>query len=209
MPNFTLKAGVTLMSVGILLCSNDILLAETNAKKATEKTSERNTKQTVEHKTRQALSHKIDVQLTLPKLNVSPYHRPYVAIWLETPEREYITSLALWADDKEWYKDLRQWWRRAGRHSNDYDGITGATKRPGKYHISWDSATWFPTRSEGETMPTGNYLLNIEVVREEGGRDYIRQTVVLSQQPQSYRPADKKEVRDIRIEITSQGNTAP
>lgn len=33
----------------------------------------------------------LEIELTLPDLDVQPYHRPYVAVWLETPERKHVT----------------------------------------------------------------------------------------------------------------------
>ncbi len=43
-----------------------------------------------------AQSPQLEIELTLPELDVQPYHRPYVAVWLETPERKHVTTLALW-----------------------------------------------------------------------------------------------------------------
>lgn len=117
----------------------------------------------------------LEIELTLPDLDVQPYHRPYVAVWLETPERKHVTTVALWVEKAEWFKDLRQWWRKAGKSSANFDGVTGATKRPGSYTINWDGKDL-----EGNAVTAGKYLLNLEVVREEGGRDYTRVELDLS-----------------------------
>ncbi|MBB1292340.1 DUF2271 domain-containing protein [Pseudoalteromonas sp. SR44-5] len=111
----------------------------------------------------------LEIELTLPDLDVQPYHRPYVAVWLETPERKHVTTVALWVEKAEWFKDLRQWWRKAGKSDANFDGVTGATKRPGTYTINWNG-----TDLDGKAVAAGKYLLNLEVVREEGGRDYTR-----------------------------------
>lgn len=111
----------------------------------------------------------LEIQLTLPELDAQPYHRPYVAIWLETPERQHITTLALWVEQAEWFKDLRQWWRKAGKSNTNIDGISSATRRPGTYTINWNGKDL-----DGKAVAAGKYLLNLEVVREEGGRDYTR-----------------------------------
>lgn len=126
-----------------------------------------------------ANSNKVQVDITVPQLDVNPYHRPYVAVWLETPNRQYVTTIALWADDMEWYKDLRQWWRKAGRSQQPYDGVTGATKKPGRYQIAWSGKD-----ALGNTIPAGKYLLNIEASREEGGREFIKTPIELSKQGQ-------------------------
>lgn len=69
----------------------------------------------------------------------------------------------------EWFKDLRQWWRKAGKSDANFDGISGATKRAGTCTINWQG-----NDLDGNPVKPGKYLLNIEVVREEGGRDYTR-----------------------------------
>ena len=123
-----------------------------------------------------AQSPRLEVELTLADLNVQPYHRPYVAVWLETPDRKHVTTLALWVQKAEWFKDLRQWWRKAGKGNAQFDGVSGATKRAGTYTISWDG-----NDLNGNPVTPGKYLLNIEVVREEGGRDYSRIELDLTQ----------------------------
>ncbi|BDF96052.1 MULTISPECIES: DUF2271 domain-containing protein [Pseudoalteromonas] len=123
----------------------------------------------------QAHATELEIELTLPDLDVQPYHRPYVAVWLETPERKHVTTVALWVEKAEWFKDLRQWWRKAGKSDANFDGVTGATKRPGTYTINWDG-----TDLAGKAVTAGTYLLNLEVVREEGGRDYTRVELDLS-----------------------------
>ncbi|TGE83811.1 DUF2271 domain-containing protein [Pseudoalteromonas sp. KS88] len=118
----------------------------------------------------------LEIELTLPELDVQPYHRPYVAVWLETPKRKHVTTVTLWVEKAEWFKDLRQWWRKAGKSDANFDGVTGATKRPGSYTINWDGKDL-----EGNPVTAGKYLLNLEVVREEGGRDYKRMELDLSE----------------------------
>lgn len=117
----------------------------------------------------------LEIELILPDLDVQPYHRPYVAVWLETPERKHVTTVALWVEKAEWFKDLRQWWRKAGKSDANFDGVTGATKRPGNYTINWEGKDL-----DGNAVPAGQYLLNLEVVREEGGRDYTRVEIDLN-----------------------------
>ncbi len=116
----------------------------------------------------------VQIELSLPELNVNPYHNPYVAVWLESPSRQYVTTIALWADDVEWYKDLRQWWRKAARSEQSFDAVTGATKKPGTYTIFWSGKD-----ASNNTIAPGNYWLKFEVSREEGGREFIKTKVNL------------------------------
>jgi len=134
---------------------------------------------------------KLNIEINLPDLAVTPYHRPYVAVWLETLQREHVTTISLWADDLEWHKDLRQWWRKAG--DEKIDGVTGATRRPGKYQIKWMGFD-----EKQRVIEDGEYYLNIEVVREEGGRNYFRQKISLGQR-QQYELKSKTELHTIKI----------
>ncbi len=117
------------------------------------------------------------IEFALPVLEVDPYHRPYVAIWIETANREAVKTLAVWSEKDTWLKDMRQWWRKVGRiKKEDLDGVSGATHKPGQYRIAWDGLNYL-----GKAVAPGEYLLNIESVREEGGRSYLRQKISLDQ----------------------------
>lgn len=112
----------------------------------------------------------LDVSITIPRLTVAEYHRPYVAVWLEkagAPPR----TLALWYDDDmkanegtKWLRDVRQWWRASGRGMKfPAAGISGATRAPGTHKLS------FKPR-----LAPGNYTLVVEAAREVGGRELLR-----------------------------------
>ncbi|HNQ76589.1 MAG TPA: DUF2271 domain-containing protein, partial [Pseudothauera hydrothermalis] len=64
----------------------------------------------------------IEIDIELPRIEVADYRRPYVAVWVERPDNSVAANLAVWYDLKmrngegtQWLKDIRQWWRRAGR----------------------------------------------------------------------------------------------
>ena len=68
-----------------------------------------------------AVAADLSVKFDLPQLNVAEYHKPYVAIWLERADQSVAANLAVLYDLKKdaagekWVKDLRTWWRKAGR----------------------------------------------------------------------------------------------
>ncbi|MBD1390735.1 DUF2271 domain-containing protein [Neiella sp. HB171785] len=138
------------------------------------------------------------VDIEVPDINANPYHRPYVAVWVETPERKGVHTLAFWAEQADWYKDLRQWWRKIGRkNSPNYDGVSGATRKPGSYQLSWDGLA-----ADGIPVQPGDYILHLESVREQGSREYLRQAIVLGkQQPQHYQLQGSAELGLISISI--------
>ncbi len=141
----------------------------------------------------------INLQIQIPALDTSPYHRPYIAVWLESPKRQGITTLAIWYDDDEWLKDLRQWWRKLGRKDRSaYDSVTGATRKPGLYTFSWDGLN-----AQGDPIPEGEYILNIEASREAGGRDFLRQKIHWRKglSPQTYSLPGKVELGTVTVSI--------
>jgi len=119
--------------------------------------------------------------LELPRLDVSEYHRPYVAIWIEREDRSVAANLAVWYDGKEgkdantgkaepgtkWLADLRQWWRRSGREQTfPIDGVSGATRPAGEHQLRFDG-----DKAPLAGLAAGNYRLMVEVAREVGGRE--------------------------------------
>ncbi len=86
-----------------------------------------------------ALAAEATVSIDIPQLSVAEYHKPYVAIWVESADGGKITNLAVWYDVKQkndegtkWLKDMRQWWRRTGRElTMPADGLSSPTRAPG------------------------------------------------------------------------------
>jgi hypothetical protein len=119
----------------------------------------------------------LDVSLELPKLAVAEYHKPYVAVWLEPAAGGTAVQLAVWYDNgkanrkgEEWLKELRQWWRRAGRSSvMPIDGVTGATRITGPHVLSFTSGA-----APLGTLAAGEYVLFVEAAREVGGRELVK-----------------------------------
>ncbi|MDQ8185091.1 DUF2271 domain-containing protein [Pelagicoccus sp. SDUM812002] len=115
--------------------------------------------------------------IEIPRLDVAEYHRPYVAAWIESEERQLVANLAVWYDtemaDREgetWLKDLRQWWRKGGRSLElPVDGVTGPTKPVGKHEMAIDL-----DQTAMAELPAGEYYFVVEASREVGGRELLR-----------------------------------
>ncbi|NMS18813.1 DUF2271 domain-containing protein, partial [Vibrio parahaemolyticus] len=91
-------------------------------------------------------------------------------------QRKPVKTIQLWVGKDEWLKDLRSWWRKAGRYDRELvDAVTSATRPAGQYRFVWDG-----TNDSGERLEQGNYTLYVEVVREHGGRNYLRQKITLA-----------------------------
>jgi hypothetical protein len=118
----------------------------------------------------------LELSIEIPKLNVSEYHRPYVAIWIEDADRKVAANLSVWYDvelkDQEgekWLKDVRQWWRRTGRALElPADGLSSPTRPPGVNKVEFKAESG-PLAS----LKPGDYTLIVEATREVGGKEMI------------------------------------
>lgn len=117
----------------------------------------------------------IQINIEIPRIKTAEYHRPYVAAWIETPDRTPALNLAVWYDTEmkegkgtKWLKDLRQWWRKSGRSIEmPTDGISSPTKPAGKHDVVTKTDKLPP-------LAEGQYTLIIEAAREVGGRELVK-----------------------------------
>lgn len=117
------------------------------------------------------------VEIEIPRLNVSEYHRPYVAAWIQDGNRKVVSNLTVWYQMKspkdevgtKWLPDLRQWWRRSGRSLKlPIDGVTGATRPVGKHKLEFSEKD-----KQLASLKPGQYTLVVESAREVGGREML------------------------------------
>lgn len=133
----------------------------------------------------------LTVDFSLPEFSTQDYKKPYVAIWAETAAKS--ETLLLWhltkREEDKWLVDIRRWWRKVGRHGEKpADGMTGATKGPGDYSVNLEI---------GELE---QFDLMIEVVREDGGRSLLRQTIDTKKTKKYTLKADV-EIGDVTIKV--------
>jgi hypothetical protein len=119
----------------------------------------------------------LQLKLELPRLTVAEYHRPYVAMWIEKADQTLAGNLAVWYEVRnknnegtKWLKDMRSWWRKAGRDLTlPADGLSSATRAPGEHSLNFAGA-----KSPLDTLPAGDYQLVVEATREVGGRELVK-----------------------------------
>ncbi len=118
----------------------------------------------------------LTIQVTIPRIDATEYHRPYLAVWLESADKKTVRDITVWYEQKnakneegkKYLKDLRQWWRVSGRSQGaPADGVSGATRAAGVQTIRVDS-------KQLAGLPAGDYELSIEAAREKGGRELLR-----------------------------------
>jgi len=120
-------------------------------------------------------SAKLEVEFVLPNIKTGTYARPYVAVWIANSERKPVRTLQLWVKEDDWLKDLRSWWRKVGRNDRAaVDAMSSATRPAGQYRFTWDGRD-----EQGNRLQAGEYTFYAEVVREHGGRNYLRQKLNL------------------------------
>ena len=132
---------------------------------------------------RGASASELTVEFDLPVVDTADYNKPYVAIWLESPEAN--ETLLLWhlddRKDDKWLPDIRRWWRKLGRYAKPVDAVSGATRGPGQYRETFD------------VDAGGPLMLFLEVVREDGGRSLLRQSIDFSGSQRVFElPADRE-----------------
>lgn len=138
----------------------------------------------------------ITIELAL-KQQSGEYHRPYVASWIESSKGKSVRTLLLWREQAKWLKDIRRWWRKAGRKDAVLvDGITAATRAAGKFQLSFMAQD-----DNKKLLKNGQYTLFIEVVRENGGRAIIRQPFSLNGSKETFTLAATNETDQIKFSI--------
>ena len=152
-----------------------------------------------------AMAADLSVKFELPQMNVAEYHKPYVAIWIERADQSVASTLAVLYDVKKkdnagekWVKDMRTWWRKAGREATlPIDGVSGATRAAGSHTMSFG-----PARTGIDKLPAGDYKLVIEAAREAGGRELVRLPFTLPAKGKVAASANgKEELGAVSIEI--------
>ena len=137
----------------------------------------------------------LEVNFTLPAIDTTMYARPYVAVWVEDANRKPVRTVQLWVGKDEWLKDLRSWWRKVGRYDRELvDAVTSATRPAGEYKFVWDGLN-----DKGQPVEQGNYTFYVEVVREHGGRNYLRQEIELGENAFSHVIAPPEETGAIQL----------
>lgn len=123
----------------------------------------------------------LHVRFTLNRVENQRYRRPYVAVWLEDKEGFPVKTGLLWLQREspgpQWHRDLTRWFRndRLRKISEKIDLIEtvgGATRGPGQYEVHFDG-----TDNVGKPLPAGSYTLYLEVTREHGTYQLIRQPI--------------------------------
>jgi len=134
------------------------------------------------------------IGVELARINSPRYRRPYVAVWIEDKDHFPVRTLALWYDNKQrWLPELKNWYRenqiRTMAEGTDITRtVSSATRMPGTYTLKWDGKD-----NEGKLVKAGTYTVNVEIAREHGGYELLRQPMNFNGTPQHEMLASREE----------------
>jgi len=153
-----------------------------------------------------AFAAELEIGLEIPRLEVATYHRPYVAIWLQRPDKTRVADLAVWYGanlkndkGKKWLNALRQWWQTGGNPLKmPADGVSGATRPAGEHHL-----TFAGNRAPFKDLPAGEYHLMIEVARQGGSRELLGAAFTWPPvQAEQFKAQGKRELGAVTLQLT-------
>ena len=113
--------------------------------------------------------------------------KAYVVVSLIDPDGAYVKTLYVQGDDKEWFPDLKSWWKFSDGTNENVDAITGATVGNGQRNIislGFDDShidSGYKVRFESAVENQEYYAVDAEIelhsatIREKvEGKGYIR-----------------------------------
>jgi len=125
--------------------------------------------------------------------------RPFVAIWVEDAQQKTVRTVALWYNKPRWLPDLKEWYRKNQADYKpglkDMNTISSATRPAGNYTIKWDGKN-----DDGEYVSTDNYTICIELAREHGTYQIIKQEIACKSKAGEYPLHGNAEVKAASIE---------
>jgi thiamine biosynthesis lipoprotein ApbE len=127
-------------------------------------------------------NYELDINLELARIDDFRYRRPYVAVWVEGQDHLPVRTIAVWFGKPRYLSDLRSWYHTAQLRGNEDDilrTVSSPTRSPGRYTLKWDGKD-----DQGKFVKSGEYTIFIEVAREHGTYQIIRQPMDFSGQPQ-------------------------
>jgi thiamine biosynthesis lipoprotein len=112
--------------------------------------------------------------------------RPYLAAWIEDADHFPVRTISVWYDNKLRYLPELRAWYRADRLRSMAEGtplinaVTSATRSAGKYTLQWDGKD-----NAGKFVKNGSYTVFLEVAREHGSYQLLKQDMELAGAPKS------------------------
>ncbi len=125
----------------------------------------------------------LSINFDLPLLG-GPAKRPFVAIWIEDADKFPVRTLALWYHEDRYLTEMKAWYRADRLRSMSENTsvartVGAATRPPGQYTVNWDGKD-----SAGKPVKAGTYTVYLEVSREHGTYQLLKQQMTFTGTPQ-------------------------
>ena len=151
-------------------------------------------------------SFELTVTLELARLDGGRARRPYLAAWIEDKDKFPLRTFGLWFDKTRWLPELRAWNRddrmRVMAEGTDITAsVASATRPPGKYTLKWDGKD-----NAGKLVKPGKYTVCIEVTREHGGYQIMRQEMDFTGVPKQVQLPPNEEVAGVSLDYGKKGH---
>ncbi|MDB5029812.1 MAG: hypothetical protein JWP71_533 [Mucilaginibacter sp.] len=116
------------------------------------------------------------IKLELSEINDFRVHSPYVAVWVVDKDKRPVRNIALWYRKPKYLDEISSWYdtyySRFSEGDRSISSTTSATRPAGKYTLKWDGKN-----DKGEFVKLGAYTIMIEVAREHGTHQLMKQEI--------------------------------
>jgi FAD:protein FMN transferase len=131
--------------------------------------------------------------------------RPYVAVWIEDDNHYPVRTVSVWHGSDRYMPELKSWYLKYRSQYNsdkNFDNsITSATRPAGKYTLKWDGKD-----DAGNFVKPGKYVLKIEVSREHGTYQLMRQEIVCDETPKVINLTGNIEIASASLDYRKKNN---
>jgi len=125
--------------------------------------------------------------------------RPYVAVWVEDENHAPVRTITVWHGSDRYMNELKSWYlkyRNSYTSDNNFRStVTSATRSPGKYTLKWDGKD-----DKGNMLKQGRYTIKIEISREHGTYQLMRQEIDLDEKPKQLTLAGNTEIESVMFD---------
>lgn len=131
--------------------------------------------------------------------------RPYLAVWVEDENHAPVRTVSVWHGAERYLPELKSWFLKyRGKYASDQafaSSITSATRPAGKYTLKWDGKD-----DQGNVVKAGKYVVKIEVSREHGTYQLMRQEIEWNGTPQQFSLPGNVEISSVSLDYRKTGN---
>lgn len=149
--------------------------------------------------------YEVAINLELATIEGMRVHRPFVALWVTDEKKQPVRQIALWYNKPRWLDDMRFWYatyyEQFAAANSTLSSTTSATRSPGKYTLKWDGKD-----DKGNLVAQGNYTLFIEVAREHGTHQLLKQDLAVKKQPLHFDLPANTEVASASVDFRKKAN---